>query len=85
MSQEDLRLLRGLTGWACILAAGFATLCVCFIALVSVWEGLRHMDRPGSWVPMVVGTFVFGLSLWVYIRGARAIYRRLHRDGLLDV
>jgi len=86
MTSQQVRPLTRWAAWACILIAGLVTGSICFIALVSMWVGLRHIDRSGSWVPVAAGALAFGLSLWVYIRGARATYRRLNRrDDLLDL
>ena len=86
MTGQELRPLKRWAAWACILIAGLVTGSICFIALVSIWEGFRHIDRSGSWVPMMAGILALGLSLWVYIQGARAFHRRLNRrDDLLDL
>lgn len=85
MTREGLSPLKGFTAWTSILLGGAVTAWIGFIAVVSIWEGFRHIDRSGSWMPIVGGTLVFGLSVWLYLRGARAIYRRLNRDESLDL
>jgi len=85
VTREDLQPLKGCAVWAFIIVGGLVTACISFISLVSIWEGFTHIHRSGSWVPIVAGTLLFGLTVWLYVRGAKAIYSRLTRDESLDV
>jgi hypothetical protein len=85
MTREDLQPLKGIAVWACIIAGGLVTACISLVSLVSIWQGFTHIHRPGSWVPIVAGTLVFGLALCLYVRGAKAIHSRLNSEELLDL
>jgi len=85
MTRDQSRPLKAIAAWACILIGGLATACISLISLVSVWEGFTHIHQPGSWVPIVAGTLVFGLTVWVYVRGAKAVHSRLNREELLTL
>lgn len=85
MNREPLRSIGRAAGWACIIGTGFMTAFISLVAVTSVWEGFRNIPRDGAWVPIVAGTLLFGVVLWLYIRVAVALYRRLHREESLDL
>jgi hypothetical protein len=85
MTREDLRPLKAIAVWACIIVGGLVTACIGLVSLVSIWEGFTHVHRPGFWIPIAAGTLVFGLALWLYVRGAKAIHSRLNNGELLDL
>ena len=85
MTSELSKPLKTVTVWACIIVGGLLTASIVFIALVSIWEGFRQIDRSASWFPIIAGTVVSGAAVWLYVRGARAIYSRLHAEELLNL
>lgn len=85
MSREDLQPLKAIGVWACIILGGLVTACISFVSLISIWEGFSHIHQSGSWVPILAGTLVFGLVLWLYVRAAKAIHSRLNSEDLLDL
>ncbi|MCF8145602.1 MAG: hypothetical protein K9N21_16945 [Deltaproteobacteria bacterium] len=84
MSSDSSHPFKTLAVWACIIVGGLATTGIGLVCLVSIWEGFTHVHRPGSWVPIVAGTLVLGLAVWLYVRGTKAIHGRLDRDELLN-
>ncbi|MFO7598762.1 MAG: hypothetical protein R6X27_03005 [Candidatus Desulfacyla sp.] len=85
MTRERSRPLKTIAVWASILMGGLATACISLVCLVSIWEGFTQIHQPGFWVPIVAGTLVLGLAVWLYVRGTKAIHSRLNREELLTL
>jgi hypothetical protein len=85
VTTEEIRPVKKAVAWACIIVGGLATGCIAFFSIVSVWVGFTHIHHRGSWVPIVAGTLVFGLVLWAYVRGARAIHRHLTHEEFIQL
>jgi tetrahydromethanopterin S-methyltransferase subunit E len=85
MTSERSLPFKTIAVWACIIVGGLITACFSLISLVSIWEGLMHIHRSGSWVPIVAGTLAFGLALWLYVRSAKAIHGLLNSEELLNL
>ena len=82
--QESLFLKRillwGVLIACCLLAAYFS-----LISVVCIWVGLDHLDQPGFWVPILAGTFLFLLLLWVFSRTLKRILIHLKEEDVVNV
>lgn len=85
MNPEQLAWLKAIAIWSFIIAAGLVTACIGFISVVSVWTGFTHMHESGFWVPILGGTVIFIVALWVYLRAARTVYGHLKSQDLFDL
>ena len=85
MTSELSMPLKTIAMWACIIVGGLITACISLLSLVSIWEGFTHIHRSGSWVPIVAGTLVLGLALWLYVRAVKAIHGLFNSEELLNL
>jgi len=82
---EVLALVKAVAVWTSIIVAGLVTACIGFVSVVSIWTGFTHVGQSGSWVPILAGTVIFLVALWVYLRAAKALYGHLKSQELFDL
>ena len=85
MIQDDPLPLKAICVWCVVIATGLITAYIGFVSLVSVWVGFTHIDRSGSWVPILAGTIVFVIVSLLYCRATRAILGRLKSEDVFDI
>ena len=85
MRDEHHHPLKSMAIWWAITAGGVITAYIAFISVISIWVGITRIHQTGSWVPILVGTFILGVALWVYVRAAAAIHSHLKTRELFDL
>lgn len=74
---------RQLTIWLGLVASGLTTIYVLFVGILSIWVGLNHLERNGSWVPILAGTLGIALILWLFACLSRILYARMKQTDTL--
>lgn len=73
MIRDEPLPLKKMSLRALFFSCALLTAYVLFIALVSVWVGISHLDQDGSWMPILVGTLVVITVLVLFLRLIRFI------------
>jgi len=71
--------------WCLIFISGLVTAYMGFIALVSVWVGLGHLDQPGCWVPILVGLLFFIALCSFFLRTLKRLLGRLRNQAIVNI
>ena len=71
--------------WFLVILAGMLTAYLGLLCLVSILVGLRHMQSPGSWVPILVGTGSLAALSFLFLRIARHLRTRIKEDDLVNI
>jgi uncharacterized membrane protein HdeD (DUF308 family) len=69
--------LKNLSLWCLLISFGLIAAYVIFVALVSVWFGLRHVNQDGFWVPVLAGAVSIIVVAWVSMSILRYLLGRL--------
>ena len=69
--------LKNVTLWCLLIGFGLIAAYVIFVALVSVWFGLRNANQDGFWVPVLAGSASIVMMAWVSISILRYLLNRL--------
>ena len=84
MIQEDRLQFKTVFAWCFIILSGLIAAVIAFLSLISVWVGLTHLYRAGSWVPILAGMVLFTLVSWLYFRLARTILTHRKEEGVIN-
>ena len=84
MIQENRLPLKTLFAWCFVILSGLIAAYIAFLSLISVWVGLTHLYRAGSWVPILTGIAILALVSWLYCRATRAILSHRKEEGLIN-
>lgn len=68
-----------------LLLCGVAALCALFLGILSIWVGIHHQVRVGSWVPILAGTIAIALVLVIFLRLFRFLYGRMRSPESIDL
>jgi hypothetical protein len=69
--------VKNLSLWGLLIGFGLIAAYVIFVALVSVWFGLRNVNEDGFWVPVLAGAASIIVVAWVSISILRYLLSRL--------
>ena len=59
--------------------------CALVLGAVSIWVGIHHEARAGSWVPILAGALAIALVLILFIRLFRVLYGRMKSGESIDL
>ncbi|MEW6667808.1 MAG: hypothetical protein AB1512_21575 [Thermodesulfobacteriota bacterium] len=71
-------------GFLLLLCVGVAV-CALFLGTLSIWVGIHHQVRAGSWVPILTGAFAIALVLFLFFRLFRILYGRMKSPESIDL
>ncbi|MBN1104463.1 MAG: hypothetical protein JXL84_13680 [Deltaproteobacteria bacterium] len=71
-------------GLLLLLCGGLAA-CALFLGALSIWVGIHHQARAGSWVPILAGAFAVALVLVVSFRLFRHLFERMKSPESIDL
>ena len=77
--------LKHVSLWFLLIFCGLITTYIIFIALISVWIGLRHIHMDGFWMPILAGTFSLIAIFWLFLRFSRFILTRMKEKDLINI
>lgn len=69
--------VKNLSLWCLLIGFGLVAAYVIFVALVSVWFGLRNVNEDGFWVPVLAGAASIAVVAWVSSSILRYLLSRL--------
>ena len=85
MIQEKPLPLKAICIWCLIIAGGIITVYIGLISLISVWVGFTHINRSGSWAPILAGAIVFVSISWMFFRASKAVLSRLNDEEVFKL
>ena len=71
--------------WCLIVACGIVTVCLVFVSFVSMWTGFSHLQQNGFWVPVLAGTTMLILVLFLFIHATKRILFHMKEEDVLNV
>ena len=74
--------LKNYSLWFLLICAGLIVAYLFFIAFITVWVGLTHLQQHGFWMPILAGTLIILFSLFLFYRLSKLI---LNRTKELDI
>ena len=74
--------LKNLSLWLLLVFSGLITAYLSFVAAISLWVGLSHSQQDGFWMPILVGTLIIVIGLWLFYRLTKII---LYRTKDMDI
>lgn len=69
--------------WCIIGTSGIVTICLMFISVVSIWTGFTYMKQAGFWIPILGGTLLLFLVLFLFIRATKRILFHMKDEDVL--
>ena len=86
MIQEDPLPFKTVFAWCFVILSGVIAAYLAFLSLISVWVGVTHIYRAGSWVPILVGIILLCVVLWLYLWLSRTILSLSSRkeEGVIE-
>jgi hypothetical protein len=85
MNSRDSISFRLIWLWFLILLSGLVTAYLGFVALVSVWVGVAHLNQPGCWVPILAGLFLFIGLCSFFLRILKRLLGRLRNQAVVNI
>ncbi len=77
--------MRHLGYWFMLACGGLISGFTLLLGVLSIWIGISHMDRTGSWVAILAGSLATALVLYLFWRFSRHIYTRMKRTDSIDL
>ena len=74
--------LKNYSLWLLLVCVGLIVAYLFFIASISVWVGLTHLQPDGFWMPLLAGTLIILVGLFLFYRLSKLI---LNRTKELDI
>ncbi len=68
-----------------LLLSALAAVCALYLGALSIWVGVHHQIRAGSWVPILAGAVAIALVLILFIRLFRVLYGRMKSPVSIDL
>ena len=66
---------------SCALAASY----LIFVSIVTIWTGIKYIQKPGSWLPIMTGTVSLTCVLWFFFYGARRVMRHMKEKDVINL
>ena len=85
MNSNEQISIRLIWLWCLVFVSALVTVYLGFIAFVSVWVGLGHLDQPGCWVPIVVGLLLFIALCSFFICTLKRLLGRLKGQAVVNI
>ena len=76
--------LKNLSLWLLLIFSGLITAYLSFVAAISLWVGLAHLQQDGFWMPILVGTLILVISLWLFYRLTKIILNRTKEMDIIN-
>ena len=70
--------------WFLLIFSGLIAAFFLFIAVISVWVSLTHLQQDGFWMPLLVGIFGMCATFWLFFIFAKFILRRMKQKDLIN-
>jgi len=68
-----------------IVALSLLAAYLCFISLVTLSVGFRHMDRLGFWVPILAGAIALATVIWIFLRAVKRVLSEMKDEDMINV
>ena len=70
--------------WFLLIFSGLIAAFFLFISVISIWMGLTHLQQDGFWMPLLVGIFCIGATLWLFSIFSRFILGRMKEKDIIN-
>ena len=70
--------------WILLVFSGLIAAFLVFLALISVWMGLTHLQQDGFWMPLMVGILCVVITLWLFLIFSKFILGRMKEKDIID-
>lgn len=75
---------KQLSLWSLLISSGLIAAFILFIALISVWVSLTHLQQDGFWMPLLAGIFCMGITLWLFFIFSKSILGRMKEKDIIN-
>ncbi|MEE9612332.1 MAG: hypothetical protein V3W19_13845 [Desulfatiglandales bacterium] len=71
--------------WSLLIFCGLFTGYIVFVAMISIWVGFNHLQKDGFWMPVLAGTIVTVIILWLFLRLSKFILNQLKGKNTFNI
>jgi hypothetical protein len=71
--------------WLVLICCGIICVYVLFVALISVWVGLSHLQKDGFWMPILAGAILIILTSFLFFRLVKFIRNKMKGKDIINV
>ena len=71
--------------WLLLVCGGLITAYIIFIALISIYVGINHVDQDGFWMPVLVGIVAIMAVLWLFYSFLRFIFDQMKEKDIIKI
>jgi len=71
--------------WVSLVVFALVASFLSFIALISLWVGLKHIYQPGSWLPILAGAMALPLILGLFFIVSRRLLGYMKEKDLINL
>jgi hypothetical protein len=68
-----------------LIVGGLLSAYISFVALISIWIGLRHSQQDGFWMPILVGALFIIITVLFFARFVHFFRNQMREKDIIDV
>jgi uncharacterized membrane protein HdeD (DUF308 family) len=76
---------KRLSLWFLLIFSGLIAAFLVFLAAISIWMGLTHLNQDGFWMPLLVGIFCIAATVWLFFIFSKFILERMEEKDIINI
>jgi len=76
--------LKNYSLWLLLICAGLIFAYLFFMASISIWVGLTHLQQDGFWMPILAGTLIILVGFFLFYRLSKLILNRTKEVDIIN-
>ncbi len=77
--------LKNIGLWLLLFCGGLITVYIIFIALISIYVGIHHLQQDGFWMPMLAGIFSIMAILWLFFCFIKFVFNQMKEKDIINI
>ena len=70
--------------WFLLIFSGLIAAFLLFMAIISIWVGLTHLNQDGFWMPLLVGLFCMAATLWLFFIFSKFLLGKMKEKDIIN-
>ena len=84
ISREPLP-LKNISLWFVLICGGLIAAYIVFVAIISIYVGVNHMQQDGFWMPILAGMISIIVILWIFLGFSKSIINRMKEEDIINI
>ena len=77
--------LKNISLWCLLVFFGLFAVYIVFVAIISIYVGMNHLQQDGFWMPIFAGLISIIVTLWLFIGLLKFVLNRTKEEDIINV